>query len=54
MQVIAELMDRNATVEQIGKVGVRLFVILFGGKLSDLLSSLKYMEMVASAKPIDP
>ena len=34
--MIAELMmDRNATVEQVGEVGVQLFVIVFGGKQSD-------------------
>ena len=57
VQAIAELkMDRNATVEQVGEVGVRLFVIVFGGKQSDSLNTLryaKYMEMVASAKNID-
>ena len=48
--------DRNATVEQVGEVGVRLFIIVFGGKQSDSLNTLryaKYMEMVASAKNID-
>ena len=58
VQAIAELMmDHNATVEQVGEVGVRLFVIVFGGKQSDSLNTLryaKYMEMVASAKNIDP
>ena len=58
VQAIAELMmDHNATVEQVGEVGIRLFVIVFGGKQSDSLNTLryaKYMEMVASAKNIDP
>ena len=36
VQMIAELMmDRNVTVEQVGEVGVQLFVIVFGGKQSD-------------------
>ena len=52
--MIAELMmDRNATVEQVGEVGVQLFVIVFGGKQSDSLNTLryaKYMEMVVLAK----
>ena len=52
VQTIAELMmDLNATVEQIGEVGVQFFVILFGGKQSDSLNSLryaKYMEMCFS------
>ena len=54
MQAIAELMmDLSATVEQVGEVGAWLFVIVFGGKQSDLLNSLRYakfMKMVASAK----
>jgi len=58
VHTIAELMmDCNATVEQIGEVGVWLFVIVFGGKQSDSLNTLRYakhMEMVASAKNIDP
>ena len=58
VQAIAELMmNHNATVEQVGKAGARLFVIAFGGKQSDSLNTLryvKYMEMVASAKNIDP
>ena len=55
VQMIAELMmDHNATVEQVGEVGVQLFVIVFGGKQSDSLNTLRYMEMVASAKNIDP
>ena len=58
VQAIAELMmNHNATVEQVGKAGAWLFVIVFGGKQSDSLNTLryiKYMEMVASAKNIDP
>ena len=57
MQAIAELkMDCNATVEQVGEVGVQLFIIVFGGKQFNSLNILryaKYMEMVASAKNID-
>ena len=49
--MIAELMmDRNATVEQVGEVGVQLFVTVFGRKQSNSLNTLryaKYMEMVA-------
>ncbi len=51
------LMDNDVTSEQVGEAGIRLFVILFGGKKSDSLNSLrqaKYMEIVASAKKIDP
>ena len=57
-EAVAKLMmDTSATVEQIGEAGNRLFVVLFGGKQSDSLNSLryaKYMEMVTSAKTIDP
>ena len=56
--MIAELiMDHSATTEQVGEAGVQLFVIVFGGKQSDSLNTLRYakcMEMVASAKNIDP
>ncbi len=51
------LMDNDVTSEQVGEAAIRLFVILFGGKKSDSLNSLrqaKYMEMVASAKKFDP
>ena len=58
VQLIADLMmDNNATVEQVGEADVSLFVIVFGGKQSDSLTTLryaKYMEMVSSAKAIDP
>ena len=52
-----QLQNCIATVEQVGEVGVRLFVIVFGGEQSDSLNSpryAKFMEMVASAKNIDP
>ena len=53
--MISEL---NATVEQIGEAGTRLFVITYGGKEDDSLNSLRYtkfMEMVSSSKaPLDP
>ena len=58
VQMIAELiMDHSATTEQVGEVGVQLFVIVFGEKQSDSLNTIgyaKYMEMLASAKNIDP
>ena len=55
VQMIAELiMDHSAITEQIGEAGVQLFVITFGGKQSDLLNTLRYVEMLASAKNIDP
>jgi len=55
--IVDLMMDCNATVEQVGEVGVQLFVIVFGGKQSDSLNTpryAKYMEMVSSAKTIDP
>ena len=50
-------MDHSATTEQVGEAGVQLFVIVFGGKQFDSLNALryaKYMEIVTSAKNIDP
>ena len=43
--------------EEIGKAGVHLFVIVFGGKQDDFLYFLwyvKFLEMVSSSKVIDP
>ena len=57
VQMIAEwMMDHSATTEQVGEAEFQLFVIVFGGKQSDSLNTLryaKYMEMLASAKNID-
>ena len=50
--------DPEATVEQIGKAGIRLYLVLYGGRAADSLNGLryaKYMEMVStSKKSIDP
>ena len=58
VQQISLLMgDPCITAEEIGKAGVRLFVILFGGKQGDSLNFLRYvkfMEMISSNKAIDP
>ena len=58
VQQISLLMgDPCLTAEEIGKAGVRLFVILFGGKQEDSLNFLQYvkfMEMVSSNEAIDP
>ena len=58
VQGISQLMiDRGASAEQIGEAGVRLIVIVNGGKKADSLNILhcaKYMEIVASTKKIDP
>ncbi len=50
-------MDPGATDEQIGEAGVRLFVIVYGGKKEDSLNTLRYakfMEMIVSTKKLDP
>ena len=59
LQQISSLMSENTTTaEQIGKAGMRLFVITYGGKQEDSLNSLRYikfMEMVSSSKTsVDP
>ena len=59
LQQISSLMsEHSATIEQIGKVGTRLFVITYGGKQKDSLNNLRYikfMEMVSSSKAsLDP
>ena len=50
--------EHSATVEQIGKVGTKLFVITYGGKQEDSLNSvqyIKFMVMVSSSKAsLDP
>ena len=59
LQQISFLMtDPEATVEEIGKAGIRLYIILYGGRADDSLNSLryaKYMMMVSTSKTsIDP
>ncbi|XP_065911780.1 uncharacterized protein [Dysidea avara] len=58
VQQIALLMSASsATPDEVGKAGVRLFVILFGGKDGDSLNSLrhvKFLEMVSASKVVDP
>ena len=58
IQRISQLMmDPGATDEQIGEAGVRLFVIVYGGKKEDSLNTLRYakfMEMIVSTKKLDP
>jgi hypothetical protein len=52
------MIDHEATVEQIGKAGIRLYALLYCGRTNDSLNSLrysKYMEMVSTSKTsIDP
>ncbi len=43
----------QTTKEEIGSAGIRLFVHLYGGKLTDSLNSLRYakfMEMASCGK----
>ena len=52
-QISALISDPLLTAEEIGKAGIRAFAIMYGGKKSDSLNSLryaKYMEMVTSRK----
>ena len=45
VQMISQLMmDRNATVDEVSRVGVRLFVIAYGGKQSDSLNTLRHAK----------
>ena len=49
--------DVNATEQQIGRAGIRLFVIAFGGKEEDSLNKLRFlrfMQMIASKTMLDP
>ena len=49
--------EPDMTVEQIGKGGIRLFVVMYGGKREDSLNSLRYakfMEMISSKTSLDP
>jgi len=58
VQQIAQLMgDSSMTPEEVGRAGIRLFTILFGGKDDDSLNSLRYVkfiEMVSASKVVDP
>ena len=50
--MIAELMmDHSATTEQVGEAGVQLFVIVFGGKQSDSLNTLRYTKYMENIDP---
>lgn len=58
-QMSLTLSNPDATVEQIGKAGVRTFVMMYGGKKNDSLNCLrhaKFMEMITSSKltSLDP
>ena len=57
-EISSVLCNPNALQEEIGQAGLRLFVILYGGKQQDSLNGLRYakfMEMVSSSKTsIDP
>lgn len=57
-RTLADLfMDPESSREQIGKAGIRLFVLLYKGKACDSLADLRYnlyMKMAATAQKIDP
>ena len=57
-QISMVMSDPDATVEQVGEAGIRLFVIMYGGKQSDSLNNLRYakfMEIVSLNKAtLDP
>ena len=57
VQQIARLMgDFSVKPEEIGRAGIHLFLVLFGGKDGDSLNSLHYvkLEMVSASKVVDP
>lgn len=58
LQQISVLMsDPDVTAEQVAKAGIRLIVVMYGGKKQDSLNGLRYakfMEMVSSSKSLDP
>ena len=56
-QISCLMSDPKATKEEIGSAGIRLFVHLYGGKLTDSLNSLRYakfMEMASCRKTLEP
>ena len=58
VQQIAHLMgDFSVTPEEVGRAGICLFLIHFGGKDGDSLNTLRYvkfLEMVSASKVVDP
>ena len=57
-QISLMMSDPHMTAEQIGKAGIRVFVMMYGGKKKDSLNFLrhaKFMEMITSSKSsLDP
>ena len=55
-QISVLIGDHHMTEEEIGKAGIRLFVILFGGKQEDSLNFLRYVKFLelVTSKAIDP
>ena len=57
-QISLVLSDPQMTAEEIGKAGIRAFVMMYGGKKNDSLNCLRYakfMEMITSSKSsLDP
>ena len=58
VQQIAHLMDDFSVIpEEVGRAGIRLFLILFGSKDGDslnLLHYVKFLEMVSASKVVNP
>ena len=57
IQRIAHLMYNYSVMpEEVGRAGIRLFLILFGGKDGDSLNSLQYefLEMITASKVVNP
>jgi len=53
LQISLLMTDPEATEEHIGKAGIWLYVVLYGGRADDYLNSLwyaKYIEMVSTSK----
>ena len=49
--------DYSVMPEEVGKAGIHIFLILFGGKDGDSLNSLhyvKFLEIITASKVVDP
>ena len=53
----AHFLKTDATPDEVGEAGLKLFVLLYGGKSSDTLSSLrftKYLKMTSVSSALKP
>ena len=56
-EIARTFLKPDATVDEVGKAGLKLFVMLYGGKKSDTLSSLRYvtsMKMASFSSTLKP